>query len=76
MSKTLITFLGTGWRNWKNESAREYFDANYFIDSKIYSTPFMASALMQHHDIERVYIIGTMKSMWEEVYRYFCTNNR
>lgn len=68
MAKILITPLGKGVKK-----DREYSKGNYrFSDSdKEYVTSFIAAALSQHLKIDKMFIIGTSKSMWEEVYSYF-----
>jgi len=75
MAKILISSLGTGTLKKDNISAREYRDAVYkFNDSdKAYRTSFIAAALSERLQVDRLYLIGTSKSMWEEVYRYFST---
>ncbi|MBO7313158.1 MAG: TIGR02221 family CRISPR-associated protein [Alistipes sp.] len=67
MSRVLISFLGTG-----PTDRQEYRVAKYRFDSKdIYETPFVAAALKQHYNIDRIILIGTMRSMWDCVYDYF-----
>ncbi len=67
MAKVLISAIGVGPGN------REYRKAVYkFSDSaKEYKTSFVAAALCEHFQVDKVYLVGTAKSMWEEVYRYF-----
>jgi len=38
---------------------------------KTYKTSFIAAALSDYLQVDKLYLIGTSKSMWEEVYRYF-----
>lgn len=68
MAKILITPLGKGVKK-----DREYLKGNYRFpkSDKEYKTSFIAAALSQHLQIDKMYIIGTSKSMWEEVYSYF-----
>lgn len=73
--KVLISFIGTGPLNNKNSSLREYNSAKYKFDGKELETTFVSSALMQFLDCKTVFLFGTMKSMWEEVYRYFAEVN-
>ncbi|NLZ53010.1 MAG: TIGR02221 family CRISPR-associated protein, partial [Thermoanaerobacteraceae bacterium] len=75
MAKILISPLGTGQLKDDNTSKREYREAVYrFQDSgKTYKTSFIASALSDYLQVDKLYLIGTSKSMWEEVYRYFST---
>lgn len=69
--KILISFLGTGPTNEK----REYRKATYTIDEKQYHSTFVASVIGQHFEISNQIIIGTVKSMWEELYRYYSEKN-
>lgn len=66
MAKILISSIGAGASN------REYRSANYFIDNKYYEKTFIASALYENLSLDGIVFIGTVKSMWEEVYRFFC----
>lgn len=71
MSRVLISFLGTG-----PADKHEYRVAKYRFDSDTtYETPFVAAALKQYYNIDRVILIGTMRSMWDCVYDYFGTRN-
>lgn len=66
MAKILISPLGTGPAN------REYRKATYQISEQKYESSFIASVLHQHLKLDGIIFIGTVKSMWEEVYRVFC----
>lgn len=69
MSKVLISFLGTGPAQRNENNYREYSLAKYrFADEDVQESPFIAFALKRHYDIDRMILIGTPKSMWEEVY--------
>ncbi len=74
--KVLITFLGTGPLKKANDgqeiSRREYRTMPYKIENEEYERSFVADALTDHYGIDTVIMIGTVKSMWEEVYRVFC----
>ena len=76
MSKILLSFVGTGTvldTESKIKQLREYRTAEYHLgDEALGKYPFVAAAIAQHHDIDKVILIGTAHSMWEEVYRYFC----
>ena len=66
MEKVLISFLG------KVEKKREYNLTKYvFPDGKSYESKFVADSLCQHYHIDKIILIGTMTSMWEEAYRTF-----
>lgn len=76
MAKVLISPIGTGSLKTgqvKDVSAREYENATYKFDryDKIFKTPFLAAALAQYIQVDKIIFIGTAKSMWEEIYRYF-----
>jgi CRISPR-associated Csx2 family protein len=69
MARVLITFLGAGPFSQK-ENLREYFTASYELPG--YSREehtFVSNYLRKHLRIDRMIIVGTMKSMWEEFYR-------
>ncbi len=66
MSKVLISFLGT------SNKKREYRKAIYhFSDGYEEETSFIANALSSYYNIDKIILIGTVKSMWEEVYNTF-----
>lgn len=71
MAKVLISPIGTGRR--KVGSEREYDVANYKFSENgdLFRTPFLAAALAKYLKVDKVVFLGTGKSMWEEVYRYF-----
>jgi CRISPR-associated Csx2 family protein len=75
MAKVLISSLGTGPPDSNNTSSREYRKAVYKFEGsdKEYKTSFVATALSEHLEVDKIYLVGTSKSMWEEVYRYFST---
>lgn len=66
MAKVLISSLGTGE---KKEGV--YQKAIYKINNKTYETSFIADALVEHLDIEKLFLIGTKKSIWDEAYEKF-----
>ncbi len=67
MAKVLISFLGTA-----QPKEREYRMATYrFPDGAKYEDKFVAKSLYQYYGIDRLILVGTTKSMWEEVYREF-----
>ncbi len=69
--RILITFIGTGPIAKNDKSIREYKPAIYKFDGKEFKTTFIAAALKDFLEIDTIYLFGTMKSMWEEVYHYF-----
>jgi CRISPR-associated Csx2 family protein len=81
MAKILITPLGVGGRfnsktNTNQSADREYLEADYCISGKKYKNRFIASALYEHFELDGIIFIGTVRSMWEEVYRFFCDKNQ
>ncbi len=72
MAKILISPLGTGSLNRNNIAAREYRTAKYRFEDKDYHKSFISSVLYEHLELDGIIFIGTVKSMWEEVYRVFC----
>lgn len=75
MRKVLISFLGTA--NEHINGKREYRTAKYRLsDGKEYNSTFLASVLKDYFDIDTTILVGTVKSMWEEVYRAFSTGDK
>ena len=74
MSKILISPLGAGaLKKDSIESIGRYRKATYKIAGEEYETSFVASALYKHLELDDIIFIGTVKSMWEEVYFSFCS---
>ncbi|MBQ5692237.1 MAG: TIGR02221 family CRISPR-associated protein [Alistipes sp.] len=70
MAKVLISFLGTG----QHTDDRKYREARYQFDSgDQVATSFVSLAIKQHCTVDKIFLIGTAHSMWEEVYRAFAT---
>lgn len=70
MAKVLISFLGTG----QHTDDRKYREARYQFDNgDKMTTSFVSLAIKQHCAIDKIFLIGTAHSMWEEVYRAFAT---
>lgn len=65
MANILISSLGTGKKD------GEYQKATYEIDGKQYNTSFVADALNKHKSFDKIYLIGTNKSIWDEAYLIF-----
>ncbi len=81
MAKVLISFIGTGplvnkGTLGEEKSAREYRRASYHLgEENLGEYSFMAAALYETQNIDKVILIGTAHCMWEEVYRYFQEKN-
>jgi len=64
MAKILISSLGTG-----NNKDGVYQKAKYqFANEVLYETSFIADAILKHHKIDKLFLVGTKKSMWDEAY--------
>jgi CRISPR-associated Csx2 family protein len=76
MAKILISSIGVGGRfKNTNNPDREYRKTCYKIQDTSYpESTFMAAVLYEHFNLDGIIFIGTVKSMWEEVYRFFCHN--
>lgn len=69
-NKILISFLGTG--PLESKVNRQYKTVNYHLgDSDLGKYPFVSAVLKRYYSIDKVLLIGTVHSMWEEVYRWF-----
>ena len=75
MARVLITSLGVGpgYADKEELRKREYKKADYVFQnsSQVYTTPFIADALSKHLQVDKIFMLGTNKSMWEDAYRYF-----
>lgn len=69
MRKILIASLGVG-----NEK-REYREAFYGINGNIYTEKYIALALDKEFKMDKIFYIGTLGSMWENVYEDYCKEN-
>ena len=72
MAKILIAGLGKG-----KKIDGKYLEANYSIENEngetiIYSGEnFITSALEKHFSIDKTIYIGTVGSMWDNIYSYY-----
>ncbi len=66
MAKILISSLGTG-----RKSDGGYQQARYKIDDEIYETSFVSDAIIKHYSIDKLFLVGTKKSIWDEAYMVF-----
>ena len=72
--KVLLSFLGTGPLD--SKETRTYKTTEYHLgEVPLGSYPFVSSALKKHYQVDTLLLIGTVHSMWEEVYRWFMENN-
>jgi CRISPR-associated Csx2 family protein len=66
MAKILISSLGTG-----SKRDGSYMKANYAINQQKYKTSFIADALDKNLNFDKIYLVGTKKSIWDEAYVAF-----
>lgn len=76
MARVLISFLGTGALI-GDRSARQYRVANYRFDDsdKDFRYSFVAAAIHTKYQVDKIFLLGTVHSMWDEVYSYFGSKN-
>ena len=76
MARTvLISFLGTGNPD-DPQNKRQYKKVHYQLgNDDLGEFPFVSAAIKKYYDIDTVLLVGTVHSMWEEVYRWFLTDN-
>ena len=66
MAKILISSLGTGQR-----ADGSYSKAKYEIEKEVYETSFIADALNKYLNFDKIFLVGTRKSIWDEAYMVF-----
>jgi CRISPR-associated Csx2 family protein len=66
MAKILISPLGAG----KTENGK-YVSTFYRIGDTVEETTFISSVMTKHINFDKIFFIGTSKSMWDEIYKYF-----
>ncbi len=65
MSRVLVSFLGIGVSN-----SHRYDEVTYNIEGKTCKkTTLIAEAITKYYGIDKLILVGTPKSMWEEVYQ-------
>ena len=72
MGKVLIAGIGGG----KKEKGKGYNLADYYIDNEnnLYvDRTFVTSVLEEHYKIDKTIYIGTVGSMWDELYLHYST---
>lgn len=70
MAKVLISFLGTGVLV-KDNSTRRYLTAKYSFNRTTLESSFVSKVLYDSLGIDKMILIGSTHSMWEEVYEVF-----
>lgn len=72
--RILISFLGSG--SFDSKDKRSYKTARYHIaNNDLGDYSFVAAALEKHYKTDSTFLIGTVHSMWEEVYLWHCKKN-
>jgi len=72
MARVLIALIGTGRQASGDNLNNKYETTDYVLDNKLYKNlAFTSDAIIQHFNIERVYFIGTNKSMWDNLVERF-----
>lgn len=68
MAKILIAGIGGG-----NKINGKYRETNYSLEGKVYSNrSFITSAIEEHFNIDKTIYIGTVGSMWDNLYEHYC----
>lgn len=68
MAKILVSLVGTGTIAENDFNNNVYQSTDYIIDSTIYSREtFVANPIINHFNIDKVFFIGTNKSMWDNI---------
>ncbi len=75
MAKVLISFLGTGVLV-KDAPTRTYGTAKYSFNGTTLESSFVSKVLYDSLGIDKMILIGSTHSMWEEVYRVFADEGR
>lgn len=70
MAKVLISFLGTGSLV-KDAPTRKYRTAKYSFNGTTLESSFVSKVLYDSLGIDKMILIGSTHSMWEEVYEVF-----
>ena len=72
MAKVLISLIGTGKQASGDNSNNKYETTDYILENKLYKDmTFTSNAIIQHFNIDKVYFIGTNKSMWDNLVEKF-----
>jgi len=76
MAKILISPIGAGQPGEKG-LGREYILTDYKIENneKLYRTRFISEALAEYFKIDKIFFVGTNKSIWADLYEHFSNKN-
>lgn len=68
MAKILIAGIGGG-----EKRDGKYRETNYSLEGKVYENrSFIVSVIEEHFKIDKTIFIGTVGSMWDNLYEYYC----
>lgn len=68
MAKILIAGIGGG-----EKRDGKYRETNYSLEGKVYENrSFIASLIEEHFQIDKTIFIGTVGSMWDNLYEFYC----
>lgn len=75
MSKILITALGIGTYS-KEKNEKVYRPATYYVEEghPLEETEFIASAINEQWEMDKIIFIGTAGSMWSNIYKFYSKN--
>jgi CRISPR-associated Csx2 family protein len=72
MAKILVSLVGTGKLASDDTEGHRYETTDYEFEGKIYERrTLIADVMMEHFHFDRVYLVGTAQSMWENVAEVF-----
>ena len=72
MAKVLLSLLGTGRKASGNDAGNEYETTDYLYHKKRFPKEVLVSnVLIGYHNIDKLFIIGTQKSMWDNIAENF-----
>lgn len=75
MAKILISLIGTGKQAKGDTKNNQYKLTDYKIEDKIYQNKsFTSNAIIEHYNIDTLFLIGTTASMWDNMAEYFGAN--
>ena len=75
MSKILITALGIGTYS-KEKNEKVYRPATYYVEEghPLEETEFIALAIDEQWEMDKIIFIGTAGSMWSNIYKFYSKN--
>lgn len=75
MARVLISLLGTGKIAKGDNNKNEYVATDYKINNVVYrNKTLVSSAIIEHYKVDKLFIIGTKESMWDNLCTLFETH--